>query len=83
MNLDEVRDRYTLPWYETADYDYAKECADFDRIIEQVRAETLRDARETLIADQIDFFGIVLPDVNIAVDMLADLADRIEKEAGL
>ena len=37
--LDEARDRYSMPWYETADYDYAKERAEFDRMIEAVRAE--------------------------------------------
>lgn len=46
----------------------------------EVKAEALRDYRAGLVAQQLDDYGIVLPDVNQIVDELAVLADELDPD---
>lgn len=75
MNLEEARDRYAMPWHETADYDYVKECADFDRLIAKVQAETLREFSWAIPGD--------VHDPRHIADLARGVADHIEWGAGL
>ena len=50
--------------------------AEHDR---QVQAEALRKFRQEVIDDQVETYGIVLPDVDGIIDRLDEAADEIEK----
>lgn len=86
-SLDEARDRYSMPWHEPADCDWAKERAEFDRMIEAVRAEererALREAREIVVSMERAFVTSEWGTVVRKLDVMEELDARIEKEAGL
>lgn len=51
-------------------------------VVQRAQAGALRNYRERLLEQNIDRFGVVLPDLHEVLDDLDEEADRIEKEAG-
>lgn len=51
----------------------------FQAIIRAAKAEALRKFRQEVIDDQVETYGIVLPDVDGIIDRLNEAADEIEK----